>query len=90
MTVKDRRDKLFVLSPTHEEVVTDLVAANLSSHKRLPLMLYQIERKFRDELRPRSGLIRAKEFVMKDMYSFDVDVPAAMKTYNTVCSAYKR
>ena len=90
MTVRDRKDAPYVLSPTHEEVVTDLVASCVSSHKQLPLLVYQIERKFRDELRPRAGLIRAREFVMKDAYSFDVDQPAAQRTYDAVCSAYER
>ncbi len=70
---KDRHGKLMAISPTHEEVITDLVKHEVSSYKHLPLILYQIQTKFRDEVRPRFGILRSKEFIMKDAYSFDVD-----------------
>ncbi|KNC46035.1 prolyl-tRNA synthetase [Thecamonas trahens ATCC 50062] len=86
--LEDRRGKTLVLAPTHEEVFTALVAAELDSYKSLPLRLYQIGTKYRDEIRPRFGLMRAREFVMKDMYTFDVDETAARETYATVTAAY--
>ncbi|KAF0691269.1 Aste57867_17447 [Aphanomyces stellatus] len=86
--VHDRRDVAHCLGPTHEEVFTSLVASTVSSPKALPLRLYQIGRKFRDEIRPRFGLLRAKEFVMKDAYTFDVDRAGAEHTYNLMVSAY--
>ena len=70
---KDRRGRSIALGPTHEEVITDLVKNNCPSYRQLPLVLYQIQTKFRDEIRPRFGLIRACEFIMKDAYSFDQD-----------------
>nr|KAJ3422299.1 hypothetical protein HK105_000336 [Polyrhizophydium stewartii] len=88
--VKDRKHSEFLLSPTHEEEITSLVASLVSSHRQLPLRLYQIGRKYRDELRPRSGLLRAREFIMKDMYSFDVSEDAALDTYEQVQGAYVR
>ncbi|XP_050421520.1 probable proline--tRNA ligase, mitochondrial [Adelges cooleyi] len=88
-TMTDRRGKKFLLSPTHEEVVTDLFSCDPVSYRRLPLMLYQIGTKFRDEIRPKLGIIRSKEFIMKDMYSFDRDEKSAVETYNTVCQAYE-
>ncbi|KAJ1344457.1 proline-tRNA ligase [Batrachochytrium salamandrivorans] len=88
--VKDRKNSEFLLSPTHEEEITSLVASLVSSHRQLPLRLYQIGRKYRDELRPRSGLLRAREFIMKDMYSFDSSEEAALDTYTLVQSAYHR
>ena len=90
MKLKDRRGGSYCLAPTHEETITSLVAETLHSHKQLPLLLYQLDRKFRDEARPRSGLIRAREFWMKDLYTFDVDLPSAERTYAAVCSAYDR
>ena len=71
---KNRADFEFVLGPTHEEVITSLVAANIQSFRNLPINLYQIQTKFRDEARPRFGIIRTKEFIMKDAYSFHLDV----------------
>ena len=70
---KDRKDAEFCLGPTHEEVITDLVRREIKSYRQLPLNLYQIQTKFRDEIRPRFGLMRGREFIMKDAYSFDVD-----------------
>lgn len=73
MRIKDRHDREFCLGPTHEETYTDLVRGELRSYKQLPLMLYHIQDKFRDELRPRFGLMRSREFIMKDAYSFAAD-----------------
>lgn len=78
-----------MLAPTHEEEITSLVAAELRSPKQLPIRLYQIGRKYRDELRPRAGLLRGREFIMKDLYSFDATVEDAYKTYDQVAGAYK-
>ncbi len=89
LTAKDRTGREFVLSPTHEEVITDLVGREIKSYRDLPKNFYQIQTKFRDELRPRSGLMRAKEFIMKDSYSFDVDEESAGKTYAMMESAYR-
>lgn len=88
--LSDRSSKPYCLAPTHEEPVTDLVASKVSSHRQLPLRLYQVSVKFRDEERPRYGLLRCKEFWMKDMYSFDVDKQAAMESYHLVQEAYRR
>ncbi|KDN71595.1 putative prolyl-tRNA synthetase [Colletotrichum sublineola] len=84
----DRRGAKYMLSPTHEEEITTLVAKTVKSYKELPLRLYQITRKFRDELRPRHGLLRTREFTMKDLYTFDTSTEAALETYNKVQSAY--
>jgi prolyl-tRNA synthetase len=88
--IKDRQDRKLVLGPTHEEIVTDLVAHEINSYRQLPVNLYQIQTKFRDEIRPRFGLMRAKEFIMKDAYSFDVDWDGAEKSYQAMYEAYKR
>jgi prolyl-tRNA synthetase len=88
--LKDRKGEDFCLAPTHEEIVTSIVANNINSHKQLPLRLYQIGDKYRDEARPRFGLLRAREFVMKDMYSFDATAQDAMRTYEEVRGAYDR
>lgn len=85
---KDRRGAEMVLAPTHEEEVTKLIGSDVDSYKALPIRVYQIGRKFRDEPRPRAGLLRAKEFLMKDMYSFDADLDAAKKAYAETRSAY--
>lgn len=85
---KDRKDNDYCLGPTHEEVVTDLVRRNLKSWKQLPWNLYQVQTKFRDEVRPRFGLMRGREFIMKDGYSFDVDEESARKTYQAMYEAY--
>ena len=69
----DRRERKVCLGPTHEEVITELIRTHISSYRQLPLILYQIQTKFRDEIRPRFGLIRACEFIMKDAYSFDIE-----------------
>ena len=87
---QDRRGRDLSLGPTHEEVITDLIKNNLSSYRQLPLVLYQIQTKFRDEIRPRFGLIRACEFIMKDAYSFDQDEAGLDKNYQLMFEAYKR
>jgi prolyl-tRNA synthetase len=87
---KDRKGAEFCLGPTHEEVIVDLVRRDVRSWRSLPLNLYQIQAKFRDEIRPRAGLMRGREFIMKDAYSFDVDQDAALKTYDAMYAAYQR
>jgi prolyl-tRNA synthetase len=84
----DRNNRELCLAPTHEEVVTDLVRREVKSYKELPLTLYQIQTKFRDEIRPRFGVMRGREFSMKDAYSFDVDEPNAEKSYRDMYDAY--
>ncbi|MFH0924819.1 MAG: aminoacyl--tRNA ligase-related protein [bacterium] len=79
MRLKDRNNHDFSLGPTHEEIITDLVRREVRSYKELPLNFYQIQTKFRDEIRPRFGLMRAKEFIMKDAYSFDKDKEGTKK-----------
>ena len=86
----DRQKKDFVLGPTHEEIVTELAAGELRSYRLVPRTFYQIQAKFRDEIRPRFGLMRAKEFIMKDAYSFDVDSQAADASYDAMYQAYVR
>lgn len=88
--IKDRQEREMVLGPTHEEIVTDLVAREINSYRQLPKNFYQIQTKFRDEIRPRFGLMRAKEFSMKDAYSFDVDDAAADISYKAMYDAYVR
>jgi prolyl-tRNA synthetase len=87
---KDRKDNDFCLGPTHEEVITDIVRKNVKSYKQLPMNLYQIQTKFRDEIRPRFGLMRGREFIMKDGYSFHVDDQDADREYWVMFNAYKR
>jgi prolyl-tRNA synthetase len=87
--VRDRAKKEWVLGPTHEEVITTVAAGEISSYRQLPKNFYQIQVKFRDEIRPRFGLMRAKEFIMKDAYSFDVSDEAAMVSYHKMYDAYK-
>jgi len=86
---KDRQDRDFCLAPTYEEVITDLVKKNVKSYKELPMTLYQIHLKFRDEMRPRFGLMRAKEFIMKDAYSFDADEAGLDASYKKIKHAYE-
>ena len=88
--VFDRREREHVLGPTHEEVVVDLVRHNVQSYRDLPLLLYQIQTKFRDEARPRGGLVRVREFEMKDLYSFDADWEALDVSYDAMLAAYQR
>jgi prolyl-tRNA synthetase len=86
--LQDRHDRSFILGPTHEETVTDLVRNEVNSYKKLPMTLYQIQTKFRDEKRPRSGLLRGREFIMKDAYSFHADRDSLDETYNDMYQAY--
>ncbi|MGI5869746.1 MAG: proline--tRNA ligase [Kiritimatiellia bacterium] len=88
--LKDRQERMMILGPTHEEVVTDYIAHEISSYRQLPCTVYQIQTKFRDEIRPRFGLMRAKEFIMKDAYSFDVSLEAADASYQAMYDAYVR
>ena len=88
--LKDRAERLMTLGPTHEEVVTDLIAGEINSYRQLPCTVYQIQTKFRDEIRPRFGLMRAKEFIMKDAYSFDTSLEAADASYQAMYDAYVR
>ena len=88
MRLKDRNNRDFCLGPTHEEVITELVKNEVTSYRQLPLNLYQIHIKFRDEMRPRFGIMRAREFVMKDAYSFDVDEKGAEESYQRMYQAY--
>ncbi|MED0669357.1 proline--tRNA ligase [Aneurinibacillus aneurinilyticus] len=90
MRLKDRHNRDFVLGPTHEEVVTGLVRDNLNTYKKLPINLYQIQTKYRDEVRPRFGVIRSREFIMKDAYSFDTTREGLDKSYDSMYDAYTR
>jgi prolyl-tRNA synthetase len=85
----DRGDRELCLAPTHEEVITDLVRREVRSYRELPLILYQIQTKFRDEIRPRFGVMRSREFLMKDAYSFDSDEPGAERSYAAMYEAYE-
>ena len=85
---QDRHDRDFVLGPTHEEVITDLISKEIGSYKQLPLILYQIQTKFRDEIRPRFGVMRSREFIMKDAYSFHLEQDALNNTYQIMHDAY--
>ena len=86
--VKDRHDREFCMGPTHEEMITALVRDELRSYKQLPVLLYQIQDKFRDERRPRFGVMRSREFIMKDLYSFDKDVEGMNESYRKMSVAY--
>ncbi len=88
LRIKDRHDRDILYGPTHEEVITDIFRKNVTSYKDLPKNFYQIHWKFRDEIRPRFGLMRGREFLMKDSYSFDIDETAAKKTYNLMYATY--
>ncbi|MCK5880629.1 MAG: proline--tRNA ligase, partial [Sinobacterium sp.] len=81
LRIKDRHNREFCLGPTHEEVVTDLVRNELNSYKQLPMNFYQIQTKFRDEVRPRFGVMRSREFIMKDAYSFNLTRESLQETY---------
>ncbi|WP_338559205.1 proline--tRNA ligase [Acinetobacter sp. KS-LM10] len=87
---KDRHDNPFVLGPTHEEVITDMARNELKSYKQLPANFYQVQTKFRDEIRPRFGVMRSREFIMKDAYSFHVDQASLQETYDVMYDAYCR
>ena len=86
---KDRHERDFCLGPTHEEVITDLVRLNIKSYKELPINLYQIQTKFRDEIRPRYGVMRGREFLMKDSYSFGIDEKSLQNSYELMRKTYK-
>ncbi len=90
ITFEDRHGKVTALGPTHEEIITDIVRNEINSYKQLPITLYQIQTKFRDETRPRFGVLRSKEFIMKDAYSFDVDYEGLNKSYKSMYDAYCR
>ena len=90
LRLKDRHDREFCLGPTHEEVITDLVRNNVKSYKELPLNVYQIQTKFRDEIRPRYGVMRGREFLMKDSYSFNLDEISLQETYLLMRNTYKK
>lgn len=88
--LKDRNDRDFCLGPTHEEIFTDIVRNDISSYRQLPVNLYQIQTKYRDEARPRFGLMRSREFIMKDAYSFDRDQAGLDKSYDEMYAAYEK
>jgi len=88
ISYKDRHGSEMIMGPTHEEIIVDIVRKDISSYKQLPVILYQIQTKFRDEPRPRFGIIRSKEFIMKDAYSFDRDVEGLNKNYQKMYDAY--
>lgn len=90
LKMKDRHERDFLFGPTHEEPVTDVIRKDVRSYRQLPVNLYQIQVKFRDEIRPRFGVMRGREFLMKDAYSFDVDRDALMKSYRAMYDAYER
>jgi len=90
LRLKDRHDRDFVVQPTSEEVITDIARKDFRSYKQLPINLYHIQTKFRDEVRPRFGVMRSREFIMKDAYSFDVDKAGMLESYQTMYDAYAR
>ena len=90
LRIKDRHEREFCLGPTHEEVITDLIRNNIKSYKELPLNLYQIQTKFRDEIRPRYGVMRGREFLMKDSYSFDINQDQLNESYLLMKETYKK
>jgi len=89
LRIKDRHERDFCFGPTHEEVITDIARRELQSYKQLPVCFYQIQSKFRDEIRPRFGVMRAREFLMKDAYSFHLDKKSMEETYNIMFTAYQ-
>ena len=90
LRIKDRHDRDMLYGPTNEEMITEIFRANVRSYKDLPLNLYHIQWKFRDEVRPRFGVMRSREFLMKDAYSFDLDAASARHSYNKMFTAYLR
>src|SRR5438105_7063107 len=90
LRITDRQEREYCFAPTHEEVITDIARRELKSYKQLPKNFYHISEKFRDEIRPRFGVMRAREFIMKDAYSFDVDKPGLMKSYRAMFDAHTR
>ncbi len=89
LRIKDRHNREFCYGPTHEEVITDIVRKEVRSYRQLPILLYQIQTKFRDEVRPRFGIMRGREFMMKDAYSFHADEKDTQRTYNQMAQAYE-
>jgi prolyl-tRNA synthetase len=89
LRIQDRHNRNFCYGPTHEEIITDIVRKEVKSYRQLPLLMYQIQTKFRDEVRPRYGIMRGREFMMKDAYSFHADAADAEKTYKNVAGAYR-
>ncbi|MDB6157989.1 MAG: prolyl-tRNA synthetase [Gammaproteobacteria bacterium] len=90
LRIQDRHKRDYVAGPTHEEVITDIARRDLKSYRQLPVTFYQIQTKFRDEIRPRFGVMRAREFIMKDAYSFHIDQPSLQEGYRTMYDAYTR
>ncbi|MGQ7247052.1 proline--tRNA ligase [Halomonas sp. V046] len=90
LRLKDRHERDYCVGPTHEEVITDLVRKEIASYKQLPINFYQIQTKFRDEIRPRFGVMRSREFIMKDAYSFHIDEASLQQTYQKMYDAYSR
>src|ERR1700709_2526239 len=90
LRIKDRHDRDFVLGPTHEEVVTDIARRDIKSYRQLPINLYQVQWKFRDEIRPRFGVMRGREFLMKDAYSFHMTDEDLVREYRNMSDTYKR
>ena len=90
LKIKDRHERDFCFGPTHEEVITDIARQDIRSYRQLPVNLYQIQTKFRDEIRPRFGVMRAREFVMKDAYSFHTDYEDLQREYQNMYDAYSR
>ncbi|MCL2309468.1 MAG: proline--tRNA ligase [Proteobacteria bacterium] len=90
LKIRDRHERDFLFGPTHEEVITDIVRKDIRSYRQLPVNLYQIQTKFRDEIRPRFGVMRAREFIMKDAYSFDVDEAGMLRSYQIMYDTYAR
>ena len=88
--LKDRHGRDFCLGPTHEEMITTVVKNEVRSYRDLPLLIYQIQNKYRDEIRPRFGVMRAREFIMKDLYSFDIDEEGMNRSYQLMYDAYTR
>ena len=90
LTMRDSNDRQYCFGPTHEEVITDLMRQELQSYKQLPINIYQIQMKFRDEIRPRFGVMRAREFIMKDAYSFHLSQDCLQRTYDVMYQTYSR
>src|SRR5882757_9971778 len=90
LRIEDRHKRDYVAGPTHEEVITDIARRELKSYRQLPVNFYQIQTKFRDEIRPRFGVMRAREFIMKDAYSFHIDQPSLDQGYRLMYEAYSR
>lgn len=90
LRLKDRHDREFCIGPTHEEVITDLMRREVKSYKQLPINFYQVQTKFRDEIRPRFGVMRSREFIMKDGYSFHIDQDSLVETYNVMYDTYTK